>query len=84
MPRTLLTAGALVFALVVALVLGSSFGPPPAGCAAAGGFQLPAFVIDGKTPGAYVVDVQTGDVFQVVGKDAPVHLGSVTAARPKR
>jgi hypothetical protein len=52
--------------------------PPPA----AGRYQITAsFVLQNLTPGAYVLDTQTGDVFQVVGKGAPEFLG--TAARPK-
>lgn len=76
-------------AVVVAFLLGGWAGrpaaaqppaapPPPA----AGRYQITtSFVLQNLTPGGYVLDTQTGDVFQVVGKNPPEFLG--TAARPK-
>jgi hypothetical protein len=43
-------------------------------------FQISSFASDGTSCGAYILDTQTGDVFQVVGKQPPTFIGS--AVRP--
>lgn len=91
--KTRVGAGVLAVAgLVVGLWAGGPLTRPtqaqaPAAvpAAVAGRYQLSSFVLDRQgTPGAYVLDTQTGDVFQVVGKTAPERVGSVADARPKK
>ena len=88
--RGLLLGGSLLAVAVAAFLLGGSAGrpavaqppaapPPPAG----GRFQISSFVLQGATPGAYVLDTQTGEVFQVVGKNPPESIGSVAKPKPK-
>jgi hypothetical protein len=50
----------------------------------AGRYQIASFVIDGRTPGAYILDTQTGDVTQVVGRDEPILVGSAAKPRPPK
>ena len=80
--------------LLVALLLGGSFWPlaqaqpapaPPA--PAVGRYQISSFGYrwsDGSTCGAYILDSQTGEVFQVIGKNAPEPIGSVAKQNPKK
>jgi hypothetical protein len=42
------------------------------------------FVVQSPSPGAYTLDTQTGEVFQVVGKKAPEYTGSIARPRPKQ
>lgn len=85
-------AGVLaVAALLAGLSAGGPLGrttqaqAPAAPPAAAGRYQISAFVLDRQgTPGAYVLDTQTGEVFQVVGKNPPERIGSVADARPRK
>ena len=52
-----------------------------------GRYQISSFAYrwdDGSTCGAYILDTQTGDVFQVVGKSEPEVIGSVTRPQPKK
>jgi len=90
--RILCLAGGLMAFLAVALLLGGSLtqpakaepvaGPPPV---AVGRYQMSSFTItEGKTPGAYILDTQTGEVFQVVGKNPPERLGSVADVQLKK
>jgi hypothetical protein len=83
----------LVGLLLVALLLGGVFRTPanaqaPAALPqAVGRYQLSSFSYawgNGTTCGAYILDTQTGDVFQVVGKEAPELIGSVTRPRAKK
>jgi hypothetical protein len=48
-----------------------------------GQYQLAAFTIP-QGPGAYILNTVTGEVFQVVGKNAPEHIGSVSKVEPRR
>jgi len=70
-------------------------GQPPAGAtgqpalqppgAATGRYQITSFVLPRlDTPGAYILDTQTGDVFQVVGREEPVRIGSVAKPGPQK
>ena len=83
--------GSLLAVALAAFLLGGSSGPPAvaqppaaAGGAAAGRYQMTSFVLQNQTPGAYILDTQTGEVFQVVGRDEPVRLGSVTKPQPRK
>ena len=50
-----------------------------------GRFQISSFVLQSReTPGAYVVDTQTGEVFQVIGKGSPESVGSVARPQPMK
>ena len=50
-----------------------------------GRFQIASFGLQQReTPGAYILDTQTGDVFQVVGKNAPEAIGSVARPQAKK
>src|SRR5437762_9502793 len=54
---------------------------------AVGRYQISSFGYqrsDGSTLGAYILDTQTGEVFQVVGKNSPELIGSVAKAQPKK
>ena len=52
---------------------------------AVGRFQIVSFGVQlRETPGAYILDTQTGEVFQVVGKNAPESLGSATRPQGKK
>ena len=47
-------------------------------------FQIVSFTLQQKeTSGAYILDTQTGDVIQVVGKNAPESISSVARRQPK-
>jgi hypothetical protein len=51
-----------------------------------GRYQISSFSYrwsDGSTCGAYILDTQTGEVFQTVGKNAPEPIGSVVRPQPK-
>jgi len=55
--------------------------------AAVGRYQISSFAYrwdDGSTCGAYILDTQTGEVFQVVGKNEPEVIGSVAKPKPKK
>ena len=88
MARKLLLTGGLVAGLLAACLFMDSVrqpvqaqpgpGAPPA---AVGRYQISSFVVEGRTPGAYILDTQTGEVVQVVGRNEPVRLGS--AAKPQ-
>ena len=72
--RGLFLGGSLLAVALAAFLLGGSSGPPAvaqppaaAGGAAAGRYQMTSFVLQNLTPGAYILDTQTGEVFQVVG-----------------
>jgi len=87
MARKFLLGGGLLAVLLAAFVfLGSARQPAqaqPAAAAAApavGRYQISSFVVGGQTPGAYILDTQTGEVVQVVGRNEPVRVGS--AAKP--
>ncbi len=89
--RTLVFGGGSLVFLLAGLLLGESLRQPaqaqPAPAApptAVGRYQISSFVLQQReTPGAYILDTQTGEVFQVVGKNPPERLGSLTKARPK-
>jgi hypothetical protein len=55
--------------------------PPP------GRYQISAYAhsrnVGAATNGAYVLDTQTGEVFHILGTDAPMAVGSV-AKQPKK
>ena len=88
----LFLGGSVIAVALAAFLLGeSSGGPataqPPAVVQppVAGRYQISPFVLpDRNTPGAYILDTQTGEVFQVVGRDEPVRLGSVTKPQPRK
>ena len=88
--RVFFLGGSLLAVALAAFLLGGSSGrpavaqppaaaPPPA----AGRYQMTSFVLQNLTPGAYILDTQTGEVFQVVGKNAPEPIGSVAKPKPK-
>ena len=88
--RGLFLGGSLLAVALAAFLLGGSSGPPAvaqppaaAGGAAAGRYQMTSFVLQNQTPGAYILDTQTGEVFQVVGKNPPESIGSVARTKPK-
>ena len=89
--RVLFLGGSVIAVALAAFLLGeSSGGPataqPPAMVQppVAGRYQISSFVLqDRNTPGAYILDTQTGEVFQVVGKNAPEPIGSVAKRKPK-
>jgi hypothetical protein len=91
MTRKLLLGGGLMAALLAALMLTLSVrepayaqpapaGPPPA----VGRYQISSFVIEGRTPGAYILDTQTGEVVQVIGRNEPVRIGSAAKPQPPK
>ena len=90
--RLLLFGGGLMTVLLAALLLGGSFRQPaqaqpaaPAPPPAVGRYQISSFGYrwsDGATCGAYILDTQTGEVFQVVGKNPPEPIGSVAKPQP--
>ena len=88
--RALLAGAGLTAALLAGLGAVGWVGPPAQGqlpppAPAAGRYQISSFVIPNvNTPGAYVLDTRTGDVFQVVGKNPPERVGSVAEPRPPK
>lgn len=89
--RLLTLGGLLALALLVLTMVGDSRQPaqaqPAAGPAPVGRFQLSSFSYswgNGSTCGAYILDTHTGEVFQVVGKNAPESIGVVGRAVPKQ
>ncbi len=89
--RNVLTAAAL--ALVCLLSLSGSHQPaggqPPAAnpgpvAPAVGRYQVSAYALPSGSAGAYVVDTQAGDVFQVTGRGEPVRVGSVARPQPPK
>ena len=91
MARKLLVGGVLLAAVIGAFLLtGSAREPVQAQPAVAtpppviGRYQISSFVIDGRTPGAYILDTQTGEVVQVVGRDEPVRVGSAAKPQPPK
>src|SRR4051812_6216920 len=90
--RVLYVGGGLAAILLAGLLLGGSFRQPaqaqpaPATPApAVGRYQIASFVLQQReTPGAYILDTQTGEVFQVVGKNPSELIGSVAKAQPKK
>jgi hypothetical protein len=88
MARKFLLGGGLAAVLLAAFVfLGSARQPAqaqPAAAPAVGRYQISTFVIDGQTPGAYILDTQTGDVVQVVGRNEPVRVGSAAKPQPPK
>ena len=91
MARKLLVGGGLLAVLLSAFVLlGSARQPAQAQPAAAapapavGRYQISSFVVEGKTPGAYILDTQTGEVVQVVGRNEPVRIGSAAKPQPPK
>jgi hypothetical protein len=90
MTRKLFGGGLLAILMGVFFLTGSgrqpaqgqpaAVAPPPA----AGRYQISSFVIDGRTPGAYVLDIQTGEVVQVIGRDEPVRVGSADKPQPPK
>src|SRR5947209_4296143 len=64
MARKFLLGGGLAAVLLAAFMfLGSARQPAqaqPAAAPAVGRYQISTFVIDGQTPGAYILDTQTG------------------------
>jgi len=88
MRRRLCVAGALMAVLLAAVWLDGSFRQPAqaqpapvAQPAAVGRYQISSYGYsrsDGATNGAYIIDTQTGEVFQVHGNNPPTSLGSVT------
>lgn len=85
--KLLVGAGLLLFLIGTFFLTGSGRQPVLAQPAAvappsvAGRYQVSSFVIDGRTPGAYILDTQTGEIVQVVGRNEPVRVGS--AAKPQ-
>ena len=88
--RVFFLGGSLLAVALAAFLLGGLSGrpavaqppaaaPPPA----AGRYQMTSFVLQNLTPGAYILDTQTGEVFQVVGKNPPESIGSVAKTKPK-
>lgn len=68
----------LAAGLLLVLFVGNSAGQqarvePPAPAAR---YQISSFSI-GPTPGAYILDTDKGDVYQVIGKGQPELIGSV-------
>jgi hypothetical protein len=51
--------------------------------AVVGRYQMSPFVLQNTTPGMYILDNQTGEVFQVIGKNAPELIGSVMKQKGK-
>ena len=81
--------------LLAGLLLGGSAGqplgaqqPPPARVqgpavpAEMGRYQISSFTT--TSPGAYILDTQTGEVFQVIGQNAPVRVGQVPQPAPRK
>ena len=89
--RDLLTGAGLAAALLAGLGAVGWVGapargqlPPPA-AQPNGRYQISSFVIPNiNTPGAYVLDTRTGEVFQVVGKNRPERVGSVAEPEPRK
>lgn len=92
-----LMAGGIATVLLATFLLGGIFTRPtnaqppqvgpPAAQAPAGRYQISSFGYrwgDGSTCGAYILDTQAGEVFQVVGKNAPEKIGTVAQTQPKR
>ena len=54
---------------------GQSIAPKVAGqvpvVGAVGRYQISSFLVDRSTPGAYIIDTQTGELMQVIGRDEP-------------
>ena len=91
MTRKLIVGGGLLAVLMGAFILTGSARQPvqaqPAAVAtspATGRYQISSFVIDGRTPGAYILDTQTGEIVQVVGRDEPVRVGSAAKPQPPK
>jgi len=91
MTRKLFWGGGLIAALLAAVVFaGSAQHPAQAQVGevepvpTVGRYQLSSFVVEGRTPGAYILDTQTGEVVQVVGRDEPVRVGSAAKPRPPK
>ena len=91
MARKLFVGGGLLAAVMGAFILTGSARQPvqaqPAAVAppaAIGRYQISSFVIDGRTPGAYILDTQTGEVVQVVGRNEPVRVGSAAKPQPPK
>ena len=91
MTRKLFLGGGLMAVLLAAVLLGGSFRQPAQAQPAAaspppviGRYQISSFVIDGRTPGAYILDTQTGEVVQVVGRNEPVRVGSAAKPQPPK
>jgi hypothetical protein len=89
--RTLGLGVALAAALTTGFFVGGSARQPaqaqPAAAqsAATGRYQLSSFTLqESRTPGAYILDTQTGDVFQVIGRDEPVLCGSAAKPQPRK
>ena len=85
------TALAGVTLLLGTFLLGGLFAqptPPQSPAAvqsyAVGRYQISSFAYGGSACGAYVLDTQTGEVFQVVGKNEPEVIGSVAKPQPKK
>jgi hypothetical protein len=94
MRRTFYLGGGLLALLAVALLFAETFRqpapaqpPPVAQPQVVGRFQVSSYGYsrsDGATNGAYIVDTQTGEVFQVHGNNPPALIGSVTKPLPTK
>jgi hypothetical protein len=74
----------LAVGFLLTMLVGTSAGqqarvepPPPAAR-----YQISSFSI-GSTPGAYILDTDKGDVYEVIGKGQPELIGSVKT-QPKK
>jgi hypothetical protein len=87
--KFLLGSGLLAVLLAAFVFLGSARQPAQAqpaaapAAAAVGRYQISSFVVGG-TPGAYILDTQTGEVVQVVGRNEPVRVGSAAKPQPPK
>lgn len=87
--RWALFCGAAVLSLMTTFLLGGTRGEqaqPPriVEPAQVHRYQLASFVLQAGTPGAYILDTHTGEVFQVVGKNPPEMVGSVAKLQVNR
>ena len=91
--RTFVFGSGVAVLLLIASLLGGIFRAPAQAQApaalpqAVGRYQLSSFSYswgNGSTCGAYVLDTQTGEVFQVVGKEPPERIGSVAPPRANK
>ncbi len=91
MARKLLFGIGLLAILLAACVFTDSIRQPAqaqptavAPASAVGRYQISSFVIEGRTPGAYILDTQTGDLVQVVGRNEPIRVGSAAKPQPPK
>jgi hypothetical protein len=91
--HVLMFVAGLTIGVVALYLLHASLNQPtqaqpaqPALIGPVGRFQISSSVAitKGETPAAYVLDTQTGEVFQVVGKNAPEPIGTVARPQPKK